>query len=185
MNLGARLKKLRKAGKLSMDELARKAKVAKATLSRIENGQTPGTFKTHLKICQAFGISIKELYLGTKVLEGEVSSFEGAQPEDAELFTYDELTSSVILTSGVAKKNMLPQLLVLQPQGQTHLEESPRGTEKFIFGLEGTMEVKVAEVSYSLTKGGALYFKSSAPHFIKNAGAQEAKCLCVTSPVAL
>ena len=30
-----------------------------------------------------------------------------------------------------------------------------------------------------------LYFKSSFPHFIKNVGQTEAKCLCVTSPVVL
>lgn len=185
MKLGKRLKKFRNEKKMTLDELSRRAKVAKATLSRIENGQTPGTLRTHLKICEALAISIKELYIGTRVLEGEVSAFEGGPHEEAELFTYDDKTSSIILTSGIARKNMLPQLLVIKPQGRTHLEESPRGTEKFIFGLEGTIEVKVADKIYALKKGGALYFKSSLPHFIKNSGEAEAKCLCITSPVAL
>lgn len=185
MNLGKRLKKLRNEKKMTLEELSRKASVAKATLSRIENGQTPGTLKTHLKICQALGINIKELYIGTKILEGEVSAFEDGTQDEAELFTYDEKTSSIILTSGIEKKQMLPQILVLKPEGQTHLEENPRGTEKFVFGLEGELEVKVADRTYALKKGGALYFKSSLPHFIKNIGLQEAKCLCVSSPMAL
>jgi len=185
MKLGKRLKKLRNEKKMTLDELSRKAKVARATLSRIENGHTAGTLKTHLKICQALEIDLKELYIGTKVLEGVVSSFEGTPHEEAELFTYDDKTSSIILTSGVRRKNMLPQILVIKPEGRTHLEENPLGTEKFIFGLEGNIEVRVADKTYSLKKDGALYFKSSFPHFIKNIGPTEAKCLCITSPIAL
>lgn len=118
-------------------------------------------------------------------MEDEVSSVEPGAKEEPELFTYDEKTASVILTTGLKKKNMLPQLLILQPQGKTHLEQDPYGTEKFLFGLGGKLEVKVGENSYSLTKDGALYFRSSYPHFIRNVGQEEAKCLCITSPVAL
>lgn len=184
VNLGQRLKTLRNEKKLTLSELSRKANVARATISRVEMGRICGNLRTHLKLCQALDITLKEFYLGTKLMEGEVSSIEPGAKE-AELFTYDEKTRSVILTTGLKKKNMLPQLLILKSQGQTHLEQNPYGTEKFLFGLEGELEAKVGEKTYSLKKGGALYFKSSYPHFIRNLGQEEARCLCITSPVSL
>ena len=58
MKLGEKLKALRKQKDLTLDKLAEISGVAKATLSRIENGVTTGNLNTHLKICDALGVNL-------------------------------------------------------------------------------------------------------------------------------
>jgi transcriptional regulator with XRE-family HTH domain len=184
MELGKKIRALRKERRLSLDDLASKSGLGKATLSRIENDIHSGTLKTHMKICEALGISLKDLYTETEEKPEEVVAVNPTTPE-ADVFTYDEKATSVILTQGVAKKNMLPQLLVVEPGGKTATEENPAGTEKFIFCLEGSVELIVAEKTYRLKKDDALYFKSSFSHHLKNNGTKTAKVLSITSPTAL
>lgn len=185
MALGKRIKALRKDKRMTLDQVAKKSGVAKATLSKIENGIALGTLRTHLKLCEALDVNLSDLYAGIEQgIEGDIVALE-AESKEPELFTYDEKASSVILSTGVSRKHMLPQLLMLDAGGKTPLEQNPRGTEKFLFVLEGQVEAKVGERSYKLKQSSVLYFRSSLPHFFRNTSKVPAKFLCVTSPVAL
>ena len=184
MELGKKIRSLRKEKGMSLDELSKVSGLGKATLSRIENNIHSGTLKTHMKICEALGISLKDFYTDIEGAKEGVSSVNSSSPE-AEVFRYDEKTTSIILAQGVSKKNMLPQLLVIEPEGKTSLEENPPGTEKFIFCLEGVTQIIIADKNYALKKGETLYFKSSFPHYFKNTSNKRVRILSVTSPTAL
>ena len=58
---GARLKKLREAQKLSMEKLAVKAGVSKATIYRVEAGKRDPTLSTLRGIAKGLGITVSEL----------------------------------------------------------------------------------------------------------------------------
>ena len=183
MELGARVRALRKERHLSLEQLAAKSKVALATLSRIENGKGSGTFRTHQRIAEAFDIPITELYRGLQESEQEPVLVE--TPEEVETFTYDEKVSATLLTPQVSGKQMLPQLIVIQPGGSSSAEQYRRGTERWLFGLEGKIEIQVGAKSYPLTKEATLYFKASLPHRLVNPTDSLAKLISVTSPGAL
>jgi len=185
MVIGEKLKRLRKSLDLTLNDIAKKSGVGKATLSRIENNITAGTLKTHMRICEALNINIKDLYEGLDMPHEEVSAFSEKKTEDAEMFSYDEKTKSIILTKNAQKKNMLPQLLILETGGKTHLEQNAMSTEKFVFCTEGQIRIVIENKPYNLKKGTSLYFNSSLPHHFINIGKKLAKCLVVTSPVAL
>lgn len=185
MRLGEKLLQLRKAYKMTLDELSAKSSVAKATLSRLENNITTGTLRTHMKIVEALGISLPELYREIESSDQMPVALEPKPLESAEIFTYDIKAQAVILAKQIAKKNMLPQLVMLQAGGSTVTEENSAGTEKFVFCLEGKIDARIGENTYSLKKGGSLYFKSSFSHTFKNIGKKTAKFICVSSPVAL
>jgi len=185
MNIGEKLKKLRKMRDMTLDDISRKSGVGKATLSRIENNITAGTLKTHMKICEVFNTNLKDLYEGLDVPKEEISALGKKELAESEVFSYDEKATSVILTKQAQKKNMLPQLIMLEPGGQTHLEQNPPGTECFVYCLEGEIEINIDNKTYALKKGASLYFGSSLPHRIINIGKRAAKCLSVKSPVAL
>lgn len=185
MLIGEKLKKLRKMRDLTLNDVAKKSGVGKATLSRIENNITAGTLKTHMKICEAMNINLKDLYEDIDVPREEVIAQDAKSAEEAEMFSYDEKTKSIILTKNAQRKNMLPQLLILEPQGKTHPEQNNQGTEKFVFCTEGKLQISIEDKPYNLKKGTSLYFNSTLPHRFKNIGKKIAKCLVVTSPVAL
>ncbi len=184
VELGLRIRTLRKERALSLEQLAAKSGVALATLSRIENGKGAGTFRTHQRIAEALGLSMPELYLGLQEPEQEAVLIE-PQPGEAEIFTYDEKASAILLTRQVSSKQMFPQLIIIQSGGKTAQEQYRKGTERWLFGLEGAVEVTVGAKSYRITKDGTLYFKASLPHQLVNAERSVAKIISVTSPVIL
>lgn len=185
MVIGERLKRLRKSLDLTLDDIARKSGVGKATLSRIENNITAGTLKTHMKICEALNVNLKDLYEGLDVPQEEISAIGEKESDEAEVFSYDEKSKSIILTKNARKKNMLPQLLILEPNGKTHIEQNATGIEKFVFCTEGQIQINIDNKKYEIKKGTSLYFNSSLSHRFINIGKKLAKCLVVTSPVAL
>jgi transcriptional regulator with XRE-family HTH domain len=185
MKLGEKLKLLRKDKGLTLDKLAELSEVAKATLSRIENGVTSGNLNTHLKICEALRVNLGELYKGLESADEKIIAFDEKTIKDAEVFNYDEKVSSIILSKQGGKKKMLPQLLMIEPDKGTPKEENPPGTDKFIYCLEGEVELTVADKKNTLKKNSSVYFDASFPHAVKNTGPKTAKLIVVVSPVAL
>lgn len=61
MTLAQRIKELRFKHDYTLNQLAQKSGVGKATLSRIENNQTLGTIQSLVKIAKALNMDIKEL----------------------------------------------------------------------------------------------------------------------------
>jgi transcriptional regulator with XRE-family HTH domain len=184
MEIGLRLRSLRKNREMSLEDLARRSGVALATLSRIENGKGSGTFRTHQKIADAMGVSLPELYRGLDKPE-EVAVALPSE-EEAETFTFDEKASAIFLVRGIRAKQMLPQLLVIQPGGKTALEQYREGTDRWLFGLEGSAQVQVGPKTYPVSEGGTLYFRGSLPHRLINSHHSKiAKVISVTSPVVL
>lgn len=181
LELGEKIRMLRKQRGLSLEQVSAKSGVALATLSRLENGKGPGTFRTHRKIVDAFGLSLTDFYRDLQPEEQEASIL-AAHSDEAESFTYDEKASAVFLARQLSGKQMLPQMIILQPGGRTAVEQYLAGTERWVFGLEGSSQVRVGERSYPLSSGETLYFKASLQHRFENSSKLEARLISVTSP---
>lgn len=184
-NLAARIRSLRKNLGFTLEQLAQKSGVALATLSRLENGKGQGTFRTHQRISEAFGLPLTELYRGLRGEPEQEAHLLEPGAEEAESFTYDDKASAVLLARQVSRRQMLPQMILLEPGGKTSLEQYPPGTERWLFGLEGTVAAAVGEREYRIPQGGALYFRASLPHRLENKAAAAARVISVTSPAAL
>lgn len=180
MNLGKRIRELRKKRGMTLAEVSKKSGVALATLSRIETGRMTGTLESHIQIAKTFEMSLPEFY-------SEIDKPTTMQTKDdyADVFVHDKKTSSVILTKDIFNKKMLPVLIQLQPDGRTHAEQLKKGAEKFIYILQGKIEVVIGEARNTLEKGATLYFDASHSHYIRNIGNTTAECVCVVTPTTL
>ncbi|MDP2941849.1 MAG: XRE family transcriptional regulator [Candidatus Omnitrophota bacterium] len=182
MKIGKVIKGLRTKMKMTQAELAKRAGLDFTTISKVEKGSLTGTLNTHRKIAAALGISLVDLY---KELDGpgrpafEVSA---SKKDQADIFHYNKRAVSQILLGRVLEHKMLPELLALEKNGTTRLEQKRPGTEQFIFVLEGNIEIKIAAEVLKLKKGQSVYFDASRPHIIRNTTKTPAKCLRVTSP---
>ena len=181
--IGKVINKLRKERKMTLVELAEKSGVALATLSRMENGKMTGTLESHMKICEALGLALPDLYKNLCSPKKAVDIHTKKSP--AEVFVHDKKSSEEILTSKVSNKKMMPLLIKINKGGKTHTEEARPGIEKFIYVLEGRIEVDIGEEKYNLMKGDTLYFEALAPHSFKNISNNESRLLCVVSPPLL
>jgi len=176
MNIGIRIRELRKKNNLTLHELSKKSSVALATLSRIETGRMTGTLQSHMNIAKALSVTLPDLYTG---LDKPITI---RKDDIAELFVHDDRVSSAILTKDIFTKKMLPILTKLKPGAKTYKEQLRTGTEKFVYAVEGAVEVVVAGERTALGKGSSLYFDASRVHFIRNTGTGEAVCLSVSTP---
>ncbi len=87
-----------------------------------------------------------------------------------------------VLTQEISKKKITPLCVTLAGNSQTSSEQNERGVEKFIWSLEGEVEVKLEKENYSLKTGETLYFDASLPHRIVNPKAKTAKLFVAVSP---
>ena len=183
MHVGELVKKFRKEKRMTLLELSSRSGVALATLSRIENGKMTGTLKSHIKICEALGIALIDLYKGLPFSKKtvEVKTKEAVRA----VSVHDKKSSSLVLASNVQNKKMLPLLITISKGGRTNTEETGHGAEKFVYILNGRIEANIGEEKYSLGSGDTVYFDSSAPHYFRNAGTGEAHLISVSCSPAV
>jgi transcriptional regulator with XRE-family HTH domain len=183
MLIGNKIRDLRKAKRMTLTDLSKESGIQLATLSRIENNKMTGTLQSHMSIAKALGVNITEFYGDVIREESTIDLHQPSSPTD--VFFHNDKASYEILTGKLFSKKMMPVLLKIEPEGRTTLEQGQAGAEKFVFVLEGNIEVAVGEERYSLSKHSTLYFDASTKHYIANAGKSSAKVLCISTPVVL
>lgn len=183
MKIGPQIKTLRKSKKMTLVELSEKSGVQIATLSRIENGKMIGTLESHMNIAKALGVDITLLY--QRSIGPPKPPVIETQNSVAEEFKHNEKSGYEILTKKVLNKKMMPILIRLDPQGETPIEQGVAESEKFLYVLEGSVEITINNQSYKLDKGHTLYFDASLSHQMRNKAAKAARVICVGTPVML
>jgi len=177
------MRQLRKERGITLVELSQKTGVAQATLSRIETGTMTGTIQSHELIAEAIGVSLAELYTGVDNRYEEISHLK--QESERKITKQTKDVRFELLTQENSKKKITPLLLTLQPKSETQVESHPRGVEKFILILEGTLHVKVDQNEYVLRKEETLYFDASLTHQIINSSQDAAKIFIAVSPPSI
>lgn len=182
MFIGDKMFALRRQKRMTLSELSKISGIQLATLSRIENKKMVGTLESHIGIAKALEIDITELYKG---IDKDNSPIEVGGSNATDVFTHSEDSSYEILTKNILHKKMMPTLIRIDEGGRTNKEQNKNGTEKFIFALEGRVEVTVNDQIFNLHKHNTLYFDASLPHFYRNTGKATARLLSIMTPVSL
>lgn len=190
MTLGQKLRQLRKQKKLSLMKVATASSLAIGTLSRLERDMGETKMPTYQKLCEVYGITLSELCQDVQLYKADGKGTEVPSPvapssPAVQRFTYNEKATAILLAQQVTDNPMLPQLIILQSGGKTHQEQTRPGCSKWLFVLEGAIEVKVGESTTPLRRYDTLMFKAHVPHQLSNRGKTVAKCISVTSPVGL
>jgi quercetin dioxygenase-like cupin family protein len=180
MKIGRKLKALRKDRKMTLKELSEKSGVQIATLSRMEHDIMTGTLESHISICRALGVTLSDFYKEVESESRTISYIK--QKEKHESFVHPKKSTIEMLTTKIMGKKMMPVLIRIQKDGETHKEENRAGSEKFIYVLEGKITAKIGKESYDLTKGDSIYFEAALPHVFSNHGTTEAVALCILTP---
>jgi transcriptional regulator with XRE-family HTH domain len=183
VTIGANLIQLRTNKKISLTELSQRSGIQLATLSRIENNKMTGTLESHMAIAEALGIHLEDLYNG--VSPRNPSSTNPSPPALIETFTHNDQAYYEIMTNDIHLKKMLPLIVKIDGGGKTKTEAGIFGSEKFIYVLEGEVELVLGEQSFVIKRDTAFYFEASVNHHIKNVKTTSAKILSVRAPVKL
>lgn len=158
--IAQRLKVLRAERGWSLDELARRSHVSRATLSRLENAEVSGTASVLGKLCSAYGLTMSRLM---RMIE------EAYVP----LVRLDEQTVWIDPDTGYERRSVSPpaQSLAgealrceLPPHTRIDYADTPRpGLEHHLILQEGRLQVTVGDQRHELQAGDCLRYQLFGP----------------------
>jgi transcriptional regulator with XRE-family HTH domain len=158
--LARRLKTLRTEHGWSLEELARRSAVSRATLSRLENAEVSPTTSVLGKLCAAYGLPMSRLI---RMVE---ENFVPLIPRGEQPVWTDQ-------TIGFQRRSVSPpaQTLAgevleceLKPGTQiTYGRSSRPGLEHHLLMLEGRLQISIEDKTYKLRPGDCLRYQISGP----------------------
>jgi transcriptional regulator with XRE-family HTH domain len=177
--IGPSIRDVRRSKKVTLVELAEKTGVAQATLSRIETGGMTGTIESHMKIAEALGTTLADLYTGVDTRHEKVDHGTSNSRPPEKMGTSASIEA---LTTNTSDKKMSPTLIRVNSLGNVTFKSEEVGVEKFIYCVKGDVILDLGENSYHLKTGESLYFDASISHVIKNTSRVNAELFSITSP---
>ncbi|MGH2406583.1 MAG: cupin domain-containing protein [Candidatus Limnocylindrales bacterium] len=177
IDLGARIRTLRRGAPLTLRQLAERAAVTESFLSQVERGVTSPSIATVQRIARALGLTIAQLF-------ADESTRRLVRRGDRRRITYPGLDAvDEFLTASTAGRLQVI-LSTIAPGGGTGEEAyTHESDEEVVVVLDGSLEVWVGDEHYLLDEGDALTFPSRLPHRNVNPGDRPARVLfCLTPP---
>lgn len=174
MELGTKLKEIRRQKNLTQEELADRCELTKGYISQLENDLTSPSIATLVDLLNALGSNL--------------SDFFHEEAEEKIVFAeaeYIEKQSDGMLWNWVipnAQKNMMEPVLVELEAGAATQTDFPHEGEEFGFVLEGHVTLIRAGKPHRVKKGESFYFTANKEHQIVNNGKGKAKFLWISTP---
>jgi transcriptional regulator with XRE-family HTH domain len=175
--IGPKLRELRQANGLSLQQLAALAQVSAAAIHKVERGDMVPTITTMLKLSAALhrpvGYFIDELAEPFEVA-AHVAAGDRPQVET----TVAGLALERI-SGPAARFRMQAQLATIDPGAESEDAVPQTGGEALMVVLDGAIDVALQGRDYSLAPGDALHFPTDRTHRWANSGDQPAHVLLV------
>jgi transcriptional regulator with XRE-family HTH domain len=162
-SIGNQIRTLRKMKNLTVSEMAKESGLSISMLSKIENGATSPSLSTLQALAAALSVPITTFFAkfdqkrdSSFVRDGEGLLIERRGTKSGH--QYRLLGHSVSGDVGVE-----PYLITLTNEADPFPVFEHEGVE-FIYMLEGEVDYRHADKSYTLRKGDSLFFDATAPH---------------------
>lgn len=181
LDLGARVRELRKARDWTLEQAAGQAGLARSTLSKIENGQMSPTYEALKKLATGLEISVPQLF--TPPAQGQVGgrmavtkSGEGSAQVTT---TYEHELLGDMLT----QKQMLPYRARVRARSMDEFDGWVRhGGEEFLYVLTGVIKLYTEFYEpVEMRRGDSAYYDASMGHNVISVSDEDASILWVTS----
>jgi transcriptional regulator with XRE-family HTH domain len=179
--VGERIKALREAQDMTLEQVARLAGVDRERLKAYEEGTAVAPIGVVIQLSRVLGSKMEGLLHGGGAVSEAVTicrsgeSLTGEQGSTEQSYTYNTLT-----LPGTAGHRMEPFLLSFDPQVPPGVPITHEGQE-FVYIVEGTIEFFYDGRRYRLEQGDSAYLDSSRPHTFHGLGERVAKMLAVVS----
>ncbi len=165
-NVGIRLRAIRKAKGMRIEEVAALVGVSKSFISRLERNVTQASIATLLRVCEVVGITPSKLFAppATNFVaagQGTPISLGGEKMRE-------------YLVSGAGNEEMMVLFSEIDPQGGSGPEPyTLKAAADMVHVLSGQLEIVIEEQRYLLKTGDTLTFKPSLPHTWRNTAEAE------------
>jgi transcriptional regulator with XRE-family HTH domain len=163
IDVGCRLRELRKSKGLSIRSLAEMSGLNFNTLSLIENEKTSPSVSTLQQIAQALQVPITAFFKA-EILHRDVVYQKSDQRPKA-MFAHGGLED---MGNGLTLGEGIPLLLTLEPGADSGPGAIVHTGQEFVFCLDGCLTYTVAGKEYDLEAGDSLVFEAHLDHRWEN-----------------
>lgn len=181
LDLGARVRELRKAKEWTLEQAAQHAGLARSTLSKIENGQMSPTYEALKKLATGLSISVPQLF--TAPTKGQVNGrmvvtkSEDAARQITTTYEHD------LLAETLSQKKMLPYRARIRARSMSDFDGWVRHDgEEFLYVLTGAIRLYTEFYeAVEMKRGDSAYYDAAMGHNVVSVSAEDATILWVTS----
>lgn len=179
VQIASRLRGLRDALELGVDDVATQCGIAPSTLEEYESGNRDIPVSFLHKLAGVYGVELTALLFGE---EPRMSSYyvtrdgRGVKAERTAAYSYQDLAS------GFAGRLMAPFIVTVEPhtgQGDIHL--NTHDGQEFNYVLDGEMEIVIESKTITLRKGDSIMFDARLRHGMRTLGDSPVKFLALIS----
>lgn len=181
MDLGQRVRELRKAKGWTLEQAAAQAGLARSTLSKIENGQMSPTYEALKKLAQGMDMSVPQLFTqpSKPQVSGRMSVTKVGEGQGHATSTYEH----ELLAGALTKKQMLPYRATIRARSMDEFDGWVRHDgEEFLYVLTGVVRLYTEFYEpVELRRGDSAYYDASMGHNVISVSDDDATILWVTS----
>ncbi len=181
MDLGARVRELRKARDWTLERAAQQAGLARSTLSKIENGQMSPTYEALKKLAVGLEISVPQLF--TQPSKGQMTGRMALTRMGEGTATITTTYEHELLSEQLTKKQMLPYRARIRARRVEEFDGWVRHDgEEFLYVLTGSIRLYTEFYEpVEMKRGDSAYYDATMGHNVVSTSAEDAMILWVTS----
>ncbi len=183
LNLGLRVRELRRSLGWTLEEAATRAGLARSTLSKIENGQMSPTYDALKKLAGGLSISVPQLFTppSKAQVNGRMAVTKSGDGQAQATATYEH----ELLAGSLSKKQMLPYRATIRARSFDEFSGWVRHDgEEFLFVLTGVIRLYTEFYEpVDLRRGDSAYYDAAMGHNVISLSDEDATILWVTSLV--
>ena len=181
LNLGHRVRELRKAKGWTLDQAATEAGLARSTLSKIENGQMSPTYDAVRKLAEGLKITVPQLFTPAAKphVSGRMAVTKSGTGQSHITTTYEH----ELLAGGLSRKQMLPYRATIRARSMEDFAGWVRHDgEEFLYVLTGVIRLYTEFYEpVDLRRGDSAYYDATMGHDVISLSEEDATILWVTS----
>ncbi|VWX61953.1 putative transcriptional regulatory protein [Burkholderiales bacterium 8X] len=178
LNIGPRLRSLRRAREMTVEEFALAVDVNKAHVSRIERGLKTPSIGAIARMAKVLGVTIGHL-VGETLDKGDIKVIRGSElgaPLEAE---EPARHGFIPLLHGQSARDF--EAFMLYPSSAGGAVDAHHDGQEMIYVLGGAVEVIFADHVERLEAGDCIHFPGYLSHRIRRVGRGKARALLVLS----
>lgn len=181
LDLGMRVRELRKSRNWTLEQAATQAGLARSTLSKIENGQMSPTYDALKKLAEGLQISVPQLFTPPQrdQINGRMVRTKSGDGAQFATTTYEH----ELLAESLTKKAMLPYRTRVRARKVEEFDGWVRHDgEEFLYVLTGVVRLYTEFYEpVDLSRGDSAYYDAAMGHNVISVSADDATILWVTS----
>jgi len=181
LDLGARVRALRKDKGWTLEQAAQEAGLARSTLSKIENGQMSPTYDALKKLASGLAISVPQLFTPPQKdqIMGRMAVTQAGAGTAQATATYEH----ELLGDALTRKTMLPYRARVRARSLDEFDGWVRHDgEEFLYVLTGVVRLYTEFYEpVDMRRGDSAYYDAAMGHNVITVSDEDATILWVTS----